>query len=51
MGRFQHSQFLLELGHQALELVGHFGEPLEAGVQQGRRFWHTAKSTACFLVC
>ena len=37
MDRFRHGQFLLKRGHQALELVGHLGEPVEAGVQQGRR--------------
>ena len=34
----QHGEFLLELLHQPLELVGHFGDPVEASVQQGGRF-------------
>ena len=28
----------LELSHQATQLVGHFGDAVEAGVQQGSRF-------------
>merc|ERR1712216_569134 len=31
-------EFLFELLHQTLELVGHFGDAVEAGVQQCSRF-------------
>ena len=31
-------EFLFELFHQALQLVGHFGDAVEAGVQQSSRF-------------
>ena len=34
----QHGEFLLELSHQLLELVGHFGDAIETGVEQGSRF-------------
>ena len=34
----QHGEFLFELLHQALQLVGHVSDPVEASVQQGGRF-------------
>jgi hypothetical protein len=37
MDRFRHGRFFPDRGHQALDLVDHLGDPVEAGVQQGRR--------------
>merc|ERR1711966_283098 len=35
---FENREFLFELFHQALELVGHFSDAVEASVQQSSRF-------------